>query len=666
MSRPVPRARPIPMSVPRPFRLLAPVLAAAVPLLFAPPPAAGQDFGDVLERLLRLRELREELENRDRDDRDRDRSDRDRRDRDRRDRDVVPTLPPAQAPPGLYGGNYGQNYGGYAPRNDGRDAYGPTSPYGPASPYGSGTSYGPTTPFGGGADRAGSDGAYTFVTSAVSPGRYRVTNVPGGPLSVRVVAPDRRDDRDDRGRDQRNRDQRGRDDERSRAVFAAAREANRQAAEIGRVAAEMEDPLRDLRYGLNFAAGNDGRGNRDRGRRDDFASNLARQAEVAERQRAAVAVAARPRSTAYARVAPGSDAASSFGVRGGDDFDKLRDAARAFDGTLHSLAEPIGRQVRDPWLRGKAADLERLDGELHTAFAAMEAARQRVRDAQAPDRPGFDRPGLSGPGAGGNYAGNYDGGRDRVRLFALAARLTERTAELRRAVSGDGGRSDGRYGSAYRGGYSGGYDNDGYHTGGQFGGTPLGRLTDRADDAAETLLRTISENASDAEIAGADDQFEQIWRAWQQSARAALPDDHPVRAAGRRVDEVDRRLVTRVAEARDPGEAGRLAARASALSRAAGAFSRALPRFKLAEDPEFVRGVDRLAAAADYYASAARTSAPGAEAELRARRVLSDALNRLDDPLDTIADRPRDNEAADLVREIVEARDEWRELVGRG
>lgn len=643
-----------PLRPPAILRPLAMLLGAAL----LAPAAAGQDLGELLDRLRDLRELRDRLEDRDepaRPDPGRD-----------RDREVVPA-DPRSAPPGLYGGyggrpyggSYGGNYGGGedGPRYGGSPGYGRPgagSSYG-QGPWGDGGAYGPAAPFSGGADddfvRGG--GEWVMRSAAVNPGRYRVNEVPGGPVTVRVVPA-----ADDRGADRgRGGDPFGRDplDRRARpgneaAVFAQAREANRQAAEIGRVAAAVADPLRDVRYGLQFAA-DPNRGGR--GRRDDFAAELARRADDAERLRAALAAAAR----AGRRTSAGE-------VRSGEEFNNLGDAAKAFDGQLHRLAEPIESRVQDPWLRGKAAELERLDGELHAAYAAMEAARQAIRDLQ--NAPGGGAPGRPG--------GTDDDGVGRVKLFALAARLTENTALLRRAVSAAEGGSyaggyggaggvrsygndilDYRTGSAYRGGSYGGGSLDGG------GATALTRLTDRLDADAVALRRALAEAATVAEVAAADDAFERTWRSWQTAAAGRYPADHPVREAGRAVDAVDRRLVTGVRAATRPGRPDRVGAAAVGLNRAATAFAAELPRFKLADDRQFVRDVDRLAAAADYYASVARRNAAGEGDEPRARQALEAAFAPLDQPLRNLADRPRDNEAGDLAREILKAHDDWRD-----
>ena len=617
----------------RSFRPLAALTAAALLV----PAASGQDFGDLLDRLRDLRELRDRLENRD------DRNDRDADPPPPRfdgNRGVVP-VDPRSAPPGLYGGSGGA----YRPRTEPNrpgDSYGGAYGRGAGPSYGgAGSPYGPASPYDGRGDedfvRGG--GEWVMRSAAVNPGRYRVNEVPGGPVTVRVVAaaggsynPGRLGD--PFGRGPLDRDTRAGNDA---ARFAQSREANRQAAEIGRVAAAIADPLRDVRYGLQFAA-DPNRGGR--GRRDDFAADLARRAEDAERLRAALADAAR----AGRRTSAGE-------VRSGEEFQRLGEAAKAFDGQLHRLAEPIENRVQDPWLRGKAGQLERLDGELHAAYAAMEAARQTIRDLQnAPA--GVDR--------GRDDRG--DDGVGRVKLFALAARLTENTAALRRAVSAaDGGSWGNGYGGETFGGnnYGSGYRGNSYRP--DPGATTLTRLTDRVDADAVALRRTLAEGATAAEVAAADDAFERAWRDWQAAAGGRFPSDHPVRAAGRAVDAVDRRLVTGVRETARPGRPGRLGAAAVGLNRAATAFARELPRFKLADDRELVRNVDRLAAAADYYANVARRNDVGEGDEPRARQSLEAAFGPLDDPLQTLADRPRDNEAGDLAREIQKARDDWRD-----
>ena len=632
----------------RPTRPALPCLAAAALLAAWPAgPAVGQDF-DLGEALGRLRDLRDRLEDRDRD-----------RDRpaepDRRDfgRGVAPA-DPRQAPPGLYGG-YGDRGYGYGGNDYSGNGYGPrpNGGFGPARPDYGGTDFGrrsygddawtPYGPFPPPADDTVRGGEWAMRSATVRPGRYRVSEVPGGPVTVRVVAADGR--RRDSDRDRRG-DSRGGFGAPTRAgteaaVFAQAREANRQAAEIGRVAAAVAGPLRDVRYGLRFAADPNQGGNLG-GRRDDFAAELARRAEDAERLRADLVVAAR----ADRRTASGES-------RSGDSFDALGEAAKRFDGVLHRLAEPIAGRVRDPWLRGKADELDRLDGELHAAYAAMEAARQAIRDLQ-------DAPAGRDPGRDRDPGRGDDGGTGRLKLFALAARLTENTGALRRAVAaadGPAGWGEGygqnQYGSAYRGGFS-----QGPRPG---AGSALTRLTDRLDADAVALRRALGEGATAAEVAADDEAFERTWEQWQAAARGRFPDDHPVRAAGRAVDAVDRRLVTGVTESVRPGRPGRLRASAVAMSRAASAFARELPQFKLSDDRELVRAIDRLAAAADYYATVARKSEPGAGDEPRARQALERAFEEADQPLRTLADRPRDNEAGDLAREILTARDDWRD-----
>ena len=651
-----------------PVRLapLAAVLAAAVGLL-APPPAAGQDLEELLEGVQRLRELRERL---------RDRGD-DRPQNRPPQRPVDPNAP--GAPPGLYGP--GSPYGPASPYGPGSQygsgsqygrgpQNGPGSPYGPGYPYRPGENYGPTGP---GTDpfaqnrrpsapAAAAGSQYVMRNPGVRAGVYDVNRAPGGAVSVRVV------DENEFGRGDRG--DAGRRDAGARAARAAA---------AGRAAADrLIDVLRDPRYALRHADDGWGPGGTGAARR------LADRGDDASVRVAALRDALRPGSVAFS----GGDGLSGGAGRGGfgastreparlagwtdAEFSRLRSAAPEAANAVRRIAAELAGV--DPYLARRSAQLDRLTAAAGAAADLVGDARGRLRrpsDFPRPDEP-----------AGGRAAG----GEGRVGLFALAARLTERTAALAGAAADDPvlglrGAVDGPAGPA--GGAGGAYDALRAPGPGGFGGAPAAdgavAAAARVDAAAVGLAAALGAGADDRALSAADADFERAWSAWGRAA-AGLPADTPPGRAAAAVEEVHDALHDAVPNAgvggnNNGGNRGnggdpraRVLEAARRAARSAAAFDRALPRLDLRALREnraaFAAAAGQLSAAAGYYARVAETAPPGADAERRARRVLEDAYDKADDGLtDLLRGESRRDEAAALARDVLIDLQAWARAV---
>ena len=495
---------------PRPLSAAAPFAAALALLL--PASAAGQDLDEILRGVKKFREFAERFEElEDRLDRERDRPrgpgpnvpPQDRPPRP----DVNPAAPPGAGPPGLYGPAPGPPYG---------PSYGSGPPYGPSSPYNPNSDPRRYDPRGGnrvpqappgqggpgqgapglgaspGPSSAAADGTtYLMRNPGVRPGIYVVDGAPGGAVRVQVL-----DENDGFGRGPR-RDGAGRDESR-RAAEADAADA--QAGAILALQA-MFGPLRDLRYGLSWFPQESLNGSVEDARR------VAQLTVRVEDQLRAAAKSLRPSTVAFATRgswAPPERGALERGVAGADrlagwtdaDWAVLEGTVRPFDeglGGLTAAAEPKGA-----WLEIKTRQLGRLHARFRAALERLRAARGRLR-----------RPGI-GPRPGGAEDRRPIGGEDRLRLYALAVRLTEKTADLRAAVARDpllplaAAPADDTV-------------------------RPLD-AAERADAAALALAAALAEGAEGRIVSAADAAFEAAWADWNAArGPGRRPTGAPVR-----------------------------------------------------------------------------------------------------------------------------------------
>ena len=407
-------------------------------------------------------------------------------------------------------------------------------------------------------------------------GFYRVGDLPGGALIVRVVAslPG------------------------GGAGGPEGGPAAREAQSLGRIAERMRDPLRDLRYGLDAAA-------RDGGFRGAITEQFARQAAAAERDRAAVVDAARP--AASGNLSPAQSA-------------RLAEVARTFDGGLHRLVGPILDRTRDQWLRAKAGDLDRLDGEFHDAY-------ERLRNAPAE-----------------NPRGGEAAGFDRLRTFALAARLRSYVARLVTGLEGQRG-----WRPAPR---------------------SVRRAAERTLDAARGMEDALADAAPADEVADGEAQFDAAWSDWKARARAAFDRDDPALELADQLDAVHRRLHPRVRGEAAPDPRGRLETEADRLARAASVLAREAGRYSNKErQGEIDAGLDRVAAVADFYRSIVRSAGVGDPNEVRARQSLRRAIDAVDQAVERLAERRdesgRRGQLGRLSQELLQAERAWLDRVSR-
>ncbi|MFH5805240.1 hypothetical protein ACG2DA_14410, partial [Alienimonas sp. DA493] len=609
-------------------------------------PAPGQDLDDILGRIKEFRQLRERWEElEDRGDRGRDR-DREAEAQRRNGPDLRPG--PGSGPPsGLYGPGGAGRPGAYGQAPGRSGAYGPPNPYGPSSPYdawqGSPLAQGP---YGqnvvqpgrqaqGSADRT----TYVMWNPGLRPGVYAMDGAPGGAVRVEVLAADEVD--------------------RSRRRIEARREAEAAAAQAQEEAVQaleaMISPLRDLRYGLTYFSVV-------RGGVEAAQAQTGLATTVNDRLMRSLA-ALSPSSVTFASNDPWSRPKS-----GGDGAERLttwtdpawaeaEEEIRLYARDLQDLTRTVAPM--SDFFAVKTRQLDRLRGQLLTALDRLRAARNQLR-----------RPGV-GPWPGEAGDGRAAGGEDRLRLYALAARLTEQTSYLKSAVAMDPLRpviDAGR-------------------------GATLMDLAERVDATARDLAAALAEGADNQSVSAADAAFESAWADWNAATGDAarpragsgwdgrigqqklLADDltaggDGVAEAAQRVELVHEALhdaVPRVGP-RGDGGAGAVANAARTAERAATAFEAALPRADLRvlggqSRDRFVAAIQQLSAATSYYVRIVEAAPIGSASERRARGVVEAAVTESFSGLEAIANSGRRDGAAAAARDLVNALETWRSAV---
>ena len=523
----------------------------------------------------------------------------------------------------------------------------------------------------------------------VGSGTYQVDGAPGGAVAVRVL--EERNLPDDRRGD-------GRAAARREAEAAASRAAVAVGAALGALASEVQDMQHLLTYTNSAGLG---------GGAESQARGLARQAAQVQNRREALERAVRNSAVSFAADDGPGEAFGAFGetLRGGHggpdrlvvwgdaEFAAVEAAYREMDNAVRSFAGAMAG--RHPWLRGRAAHLDRLNAGLRVAFENLRAARGRLR------RPG-EGPWPISPDLGGGVVG----GETRLRLYALATRLTERTSDLTVAVAADpllplasppAARSPFDRDFGGRGFDDRGFDGRGFDDrGGNAGAQPVAPLAAAVavNATAQELAAALATGAGGRALSDADAHFERAWSAWQAAYRSAyggaagdappgggLPADQippgsaPVRAAVRGVEEVHDALHAQVpADGPGGGRNGNRgvtpAEAAGRVSRSASALTQALPRLDLRalrgqNRDQFAAAAARLSAAAGYYESVLRNAAPGSAAERRARRVLAEAYDDALDGLRDLSANGRRDQAASLARDLLNDLRTWANAVGR-
>ncbi|QDT15456.1 collagen-like domain-containing protein [Alienimonas californiensis] len=641
------------MSLP-PRPTSAVLLLAGIALLL-PAPAAGQDLDEIVRGIRRFRELQERFEEYD-DARDRE------RDRERRDQpNVNPNAPGPGASPGLYGPN-GQR--GPDPRSG--PAYGSGSPYGygleapygegPSAPYGyrdfdgrglggPRSSYSPPRPGVGstpttsiGSPQGPSEAtAYVMRNPPLRPARYRVDGLPGGAITVQVV-----DENESGGR---------RRDVRQSAEVDASQARNEAVQALEASLA----PLRDLRYGLRWFSAEGLRGSNDEQR------TFLRQIEILEGRAGAAARSLRPSYVAFASAEQrlltptGPGGADRLSAWTEADWAAVERDVYNYQVLVRANFERIGR--KSAWFAVKIRELERLDVFLTAAMERLRTARGQLRRPDAVPWPGEV--------VGGRPAG----GEDRLRLYALAARLTENTNYLLTAAAAD----------------------PLLPIAVAPNGVGLMEAAERVDATARDLAATLAEGADSRTVSAADAAFESAWAAWNGARDRAglqrvgepgaavrdqklLTEDataggDEIAAAAAAIEAVHEALHAVVPQGGPPRDGGAAAAAAAQQTvRAMTAFETALPRGDLGalrrqSHQSFLAAASQLSAAVGYYAQVVRAAPVGSPAERRARDVLDAAVRESADGLNDLANSGRRDPVAGAARDLLSALSAWEEAV---
>lgn len=660
--------------------LVATFVAGAVLLLPAPRPAAGQDFEDVIRGIRQFRDLQERFEEREDDRRDRDNRDRnDRRNVDPRGR---------SGPPGLYGPGAPSGPGSPYESRSGSQ-FGQSGPYGPNAPYG----YGPQAPYdyqfpgseprnerfspinylapqrpGGNAvqppgpeafsdaDPPGAPDAriYMMRNPEMRSAEYRLDGLPGGPLTVQTV----NDSDGEYGRG------------RGRARLAAEAEAARAAAAARRALNDLVDALRDPRYALRYANA-EAPGGAGRGR------NLASQGIDAMEKAIALSRALRPGLVTF--VAAGE--VNGFGAGGesvrlagwsDQEFAQIEAAFRAFEQTTPRWAAEIA-PVHN-YLRLRASKIDRLRLAVDASISRLRTARRQLR------RPGIGpRPEAIGD--------RPVGGEDRLRLFALSARLTERAADLSDAALADpvltsaSGGAGGFVSPAAGGGLDAlrgpDFGNPGFGGGNVAAADDPVQAAARVESTALAIAAALAGGADGRTVSAADADFERALSEWNAAMRAATGAVGPTAATARAfasVEEVHRALHGEVPQTPpgggNGGGNGNLTVRgtAASLARSATDFARQVPRLDLralgrTNPREFAAAANGLSAAAGYYSAVAAEAPPGAAVERQARGVLESAVDSARPGLKALSGGGRRDNAANLARNVLNDLSNWQSAI---
>ncbi|NNJ27229.1 hypothetical protein [Alienimonas chondri] len=631
--------------LPRFASLVGLVLAVGVALLL-PAPATGQDFDDLIKGFKELRDVKERFEDlEEKLDRERDRMRERERDAEAQRRnppDVRPGTPPAGGPSGLYGPNPAPRPAGSAeaPSQYGPGWYGPASPYAPpGSPglSGGGPLSGGTNPLLGrpnpgfdalaAADPPGTADAAVYImrNPTLRTGRYQVTGVPGGPVAVQPVP------------EQTNAASFDQNVARGLRDAAGAQIVARQTLN------EIADKLQDVRYALR-RSGSDFPGG------TNAARGLADRAEDAAASTVALAEAFRPENATFVSIRElGADGPNAvrLAVWSDRDYARLEAAFQAFEATVPRLAGDLANA--SPYLSQRAAEIDRLHLAVDGCFDQLRGVRGRL-------------PQPGGPLGAGILNRRPVGGEERLHLFALAARLTERTADLVDAAAADpllGLQARIRAASLFDGANAASDD-------------PVVAAT-QVEGASLALAAALAEGADGETVAAADVEFERAWSEWQTIFEASVGRTGPTpetQAAVAAIEEVHDALHGAVPAAPGGGNGGgqNPAAAATRLATSAADFARQAPQLNLdalrrTNRNQFLTAASGLSAAAGYYAAVSSNAPVGSPGERRARGVLEASINDVADGLNELTAGGRGDAAANLARGLLADLSYWQSAV---